>query len=102
MADLPQAQWIAERIKTGDRNARPIRVNDAETLVRLLEEGLGKSLLPTAVGDARHALQRTHGKLPSLRREMWLLLHPELSGLRRVRVVTDWISRTIGALGWAG
>jgi DNA-binding transcriptional LysR family regulator len=99
MADLPQAKWIAERIKAGTAEDPPIRVNDAEALVRLIEEGLGKSLLPTAIGDFLPGLIRVHEPSPPLRREVWLLSHPELRDLRRVRVVADWITSTIEALG---
>jgi DNA-binding transcriptional LysR family regulator len=98
MADLPQAKWIGEQIKADGSDAPLVRVNDAETLVRVVEEGLGKSLLPMAVGDALSSLVCAHIPTPPLRREVWLLLHPELSGLSRVRVVADWISRTVAEL----
>jgi DNA-binding transcriptional LysR family regulator len=64
----------------------------------VVEEGLGKSLLPTVIGDRLSGLIRAHESSPPLRREVWLLSHPELRDLRRVRVVADWITRTIEAL----
>jgi DNA-binding transcriptional LysR family regulator len=98
MADLPQAKFIAERIKADGSDAPVVRVNDAETLIRVVQTGLGKSVLPTAVGDGLPGLIRAEGLLPTLQREVWGLLHPELSGLRRVHAVADWISATIAAL----
>jgi DNA-binding transcriptional LysR family regulator len=98
MADLPQAKFIAERVKASETNAPAVRVNDAETLIRIVQEGLGKSLIATAVADSLPGLVRCEEPLPALRREVWLLLHPELAGLRRIRVVVDWISKTIGEL----
>ena len=55
MADLPQARWIAARITAGDA-AAPVRVNDAEGIVSALQRGIGKSLLPSVIGDVVQGL----------------------------------------------
>ena len=52
LPDLPQARWIADpRIVAGDAEAT-VWVNDAEGVVNALQLGIGKSLLPSAIGDA--------------------------------------------------
>jgi DNA-binding transcriptional LysR family regulator len=95
MADLPQARWIADRIGAEGGSEAPLRVNDAEGLVRAVELGIGKSLLPAAIGDRIAGLVRLDEPSPALRRELWLLAHPELRGLRRVQVVADWVEATL-------
>jgi hypothetical protein len=55
MADLPQARWIADRITAGDA-AAPVRVSDAEGIVSALQRGIGKSLLPSVIGDVVQGL----------------------------------------------
>jgi DNA-binding transcriptional LysR family regulator len=90
MADLPQARWIADRIAAGDPEA-PVRVNDAEGIVTALQQGIGKSLLPSVIGGVVQGLIRLEEAKPPLVREIWLLTHPELRGLPRMRVVADWL-----------
>ncbi len=95
MADLPQGRWIAERA-TRDRQApAQVLVNDAEALLESVKAGLGKSLLPTVIGDREPGLVR-HGDGPAaLSRELWLMVHPELRELVRTRVVMDWLVSVI-------
>jgi DNA-binding transcriptional LysR family regulator len=98
MNDLPQSQWIAETI-AHDRAADPqVLVNDAEVLLQCVTAGLGKSVLPVAIGEQMPGLVRI-GECPqALSRELWLMVHPDLRDLIRVRVVMDWIMATIGRL----
>jgi DNA-binding transcriptional LysR family regulator len=98
MNDLPQSRWIAETMAT-DRASEPqVLINDAETLLRCVSAGLGKSLLPVAIGEREPGLVRI-GECPkALSRELWLMVHPDLRDLIRVRVVMDWIMATIERL----
>jgi DNA-binding transcriptional LysR family regulator len=97
MADLPQARWIAEQIKIdGTTRAAAGRMNDAEGLIRAVEEGLGKSLLPIMIADRVPGLVRFGEPLPALAREVWLLVHPDRVDLRRIRVVSAWLTNEIG------
>ncbi|MDH3919772.1 MAG: LysR family transcriptional regulator [Rhodospirillales bacterium] len=95
MADLPQGRWIAERA-IRDRQAPPqVMVNDAEAIFQSVKAGLGRSLLPTFVGDREPGLAR-HSDAPApLSRELWLMVHPELRELARIRVVMDWLVSVI-------
>ena len=82
-----------------DRAADPrVLVNDAETLLQCVTAGLGKSLLPVAIGEQMPGLVRI-GKCPKAQsRELWLMVHPDLRDLIRVRVVMDWIMATVERL----
>ncbi len=98
MADLPQWRWMAEQ-PGGGRIAPPVAVNDAEAILQAVKAGLGKSLLPIAVAGREPGLARLGGGTPALSRELWLMVHPELGDLTRIRVVMDWLVQTIGRLG---
>lgn len=90
MADLPQWRWIADRLGTED-GVSPVLVNDAEAILQGVKAGLGKSLLPIAVAERESGLIRLDQGAPVLSRELWLMVHPELRDLTRVRVVMDWL-----------
>jgi DNA-binding transcriptional LysR family regulator len=98
MSDLPQAAWISEQVARGPHRGAPVRVNDAEALLSGLAAGLGKTLLPTAVGDRAPGLVRVGERQGELTRELWLLVHPELRRLDRVRAVMDWAAETCARL----
>lgn len=98
MSDLPQSRWIAETIARDRTSAPRVLVNDAETLLRCVSAGLGKSLLPIAIGEHVPGLVRIADCPTTLSRELWLMVHPDLRDLIRVRVVMDWIMATIERL----
>lgn len=98
MADLPQSRWIAEQIRN-EPGAQPIvAANDAEALVQAVVAGVGKTLLPSAIADRTPGLVRRGSGSPILTRELWLVVHPDLRHLTRIRVVMDWVISTIAAL----
>jgi DNA-binding transcriptional LysR family regulator len=98
MAGLPQARWMADRMKARGDTAAMLVANDAEAILQAVKAGLGKSLLPTVIGAGEPGLACLGGPAPELSREIWLLTHPELRDIRRVRTVTEWLVATIGAL----
>jgi DNA-binding transcriptional LysR family regulator len=70
-------------------------VNDAELALNAVKAGLGKSLLPIFVGEAERGLTRLSGVEAVLERELWLLVHPELKHLARVKAVIAWIEEAV-------
>jgi DNA-binding transcriptional LysR family regulator len=97
MSELPQSRWIAAAA-AGDAAPVALRVNDAEAILQAVCAGLGRSLLPCAIADRVPGLRRLDGPSPALSRELWLMLHPELRPLARIRAVADWIVETVAAL----
>jgi DNA-binding transcriptional LysR family regulator len=97
MADLPQAAWIAAA-SGGEAAAAALRVNDAEAILQAVRAGLGRSLLPCAVADRDTALRRLDGPAPAMSRELWLMIHPDLRSLARIRAVANWIVATLTGL----
>jgi DNA-binding transcriptional LysR family regulator len=94
MSDLPQAGWIAQQVASEPRSQARIRVNDAEGLLACLSAGLGKTLLPIMIGDRTAGLVRSEKQKFNLSRELWLVVHPDLRKLDRVRAVVDWVIAT--------
>jgi len=91
MAELPQQRWMAEQAVHHHSGPAPVQVNDAEAIIQGVKAGLGKSLLPVAIADGEPDLKRC-GKEPApVSRELWLMVHPELRNLARIRVVMDWL-----------
>jgi DNA-binding transcriptional LysR family regulator len=91
LRDLPQAKWIASEIARDKAEPPQLLINDAETLLRCVKLGLGKSLLPREVGDREADLVRVESAAPPMAREVWLMVHPELRDLTRIRVVMNWL-----------
>ncbi len=93
MAHLPQNRWMLDRQRSAQTN---VGANDAETIIESVRAGLGKSLLPVAVGEREPDLVRLDTGEPALSREIWIMVHPDLRGLKRVEVTMDWLGRTLG------
>ncbi|WP_102224909.1 LysR family transcriptional regulator [Acidimangrovimonas sediminis] len=90
MADLPQAAWLAGPARPGGAAAN-IALNDADGLLAAVRAGLGRSLLPVAVGDGLADLVRLpEGTAPTPGREVWLLTHQDLAHLGRIKAVAAW------------
>jgi DNA-binding transcriptional LysR family regulator len=98
LSDLPQARWIADEIARDQADKPQLLINDAETLLRCVKLGLGKSMLPRAVGDTEPGLVRVERDAPPMMREVWLMVHPELRDLTRIRVVMDWLEEIAASL----
>lgn len=92
MRFLPQYRWIADQLKGSSGNLSGIRVSDAETLLQAIRAGGGKSFLPTWIGDSDPELARVDTGDTLWTREVWMIIHPELKNLARIRVIADWLS----------
>jgi DNA-binding transcriptional LysR family regulator len=81
---LPHEAWLAEHAP----NARVVlRSNRQETLTEAVRLGLGLGLLPCLVAAPDAGLEQWLGPDEVFTRELWLLVHPDLQGSRRVRAV---------------
>lgn len=95
MAHLPNAAWLRRVIQQEGAGRPLLTVNDADTLLHSIRNGLGRSLLPCAIADRDPALARLSGKAPVLTRELWLLVHPDIRHLARIRAVADWLEQAV-------
>jgi DNA-binding transcriptional LysR family regulator len=83
--------WLAERV--GDRRPR-VRANRVALQLEAVRAGAGLGLLRCFVGDADPGLARLSAPIDDLASDYWLLFHPDLKSVARVRHVADWI-RTV-------
>jgi DNA-binding transcriptional LysR family regulator len=90
LSALPHVVWIDRAIKR-DGGLPALTVNDSEVALRAIKEGVGKSLLPCAIGDRETGVVRLSDSAVVLRRELWLLVNPEIRHLARVKAVVAWL-----------
>ena len=95
MSDLTQSRWIAEQMNDNGIAASPLKVNDAEAIIEGIKAGLGMSLLPIAVADREPGIRRWDGAQPVISRELWLITHPDMRDLARVKAVSSWLISTV-------
>lgn len=93
LAALPHVAWINDTIEREEENAPILTVNDSEVALHAIKAGVGKSLLPCAIADREKGVARLSG--PLLDRELWLLVHPELRNLARIRAVVAWLDALV-------
>jgi DNA-binding transcriptional LysR family regulator len=98
LSALPHVKWIEDAIRREPKAGTRLAVNDSDVAVHAIRTGLGRSLLPCSIGDREPGLSRLSGRQPVLTRELWLLVHPELRHLARIRAVIDWIERVLAGL----
>jgi DNA-binding transcriptional LysR family regulator len=84
-------RWFAERAS----GKLFLRTNSTFALHQAAVAGLGIALLPCFVGDPEPALVRVAGPTEIPASELWLVLHPDLRRVRRVRAVASFVEAVI-------
>ena len=74
----------------GDRRPR-VRASRFSLQLEAIRAGAGLGILPCFVGDPDPALVRLTAPLAELSDSYWLLVHPDLKTVPRVRLLIDWI-----------
>ena len=80
--------WLAQKL--GDRTPR-VRASRTALQLEAIRAGAGLGLLPCFVGDTDTTLMRVTPPITELEADYWLLVHPDLRAVPRVRRVIDWI-----------
>jgi DNA-binding transcriptional LysR family regulator len=86
MLRLESMQWLESNF----RDDIVARANDLSTMAALTIAGVGYSVLPS--DQAERGLTRLW-RVPDIAGELWLLTHPDLRNVRRIRVVWDALIR---------
>lgn len=88
LAHLEQAAWLAARIPAAQVVAR------SDSLVGMLEcvrQGMGVGLLLCPLAEAHAELERLAEPEPALDTQVWLLSHPDLRKVARIRALSDFL-----------
>lgn len=106
---LAEQQWIALDDSLGAHRtlawlagvvALPsvaLRVNSLALAARACADGLGLAVLPCFLGDQLPDLQRVTAPIPACATGLWLLMHPDLRDMARVRLVWGELGERLGA-----
>ena len=95
LSHSPLSRWMAQAMASDPTGGISIIVNDSELALHAVRAGLGRSLMPCHIADSIHGIYRLSGAKPVLSREMWMIVHPDLKHLARVRAVIAWIEGLI-------
>ena len=96
LAHLEQARWVTRNV---DAARVVMRVDSLAGLVEAVACGAGVGLLLCPVADLRTELVRLAPPDPSLDWDMWLLTHPDLKQVARIRAFTEFVFDTLDAEG---
>ncbi len=91
-AKWPEARWMGE-VATSARVV--LRCNSLLSVIAATGAGVGLGLMPCFQGDTAVGLRRVLPPVAALRRDIWLVVHPDLQQSARVRAVMDFLSEVI-------
>ncbi|MFP2931487.1 LysR substrate-binding domain-containing protein [Pyxidicoccus sp. 3LG] len=72
-----------------------LRCNSLLSVVAATGAGVGLGLMPCFQGDQTPGLRRLLPPVAALRRDIWLVVHPDLQQSARVRAVLDFLSELL-------
>ena len=100
MGAVPGAQWLSEH---GDGATVAMRGNSIVAAMNAAILGLGLTVLPCFIADGESALRRLTPRVLGAR-DVFLVVHPDLARVARVRAVMDFIIETFerDAARWSG
>lgn len=80
--------WLMRHL--GEHRPR-VRASRFALQLEAIRAGAGLGILPCFVGDADPALVRLTAPIAELGADVWLLVHPDLRAVSRVRLLIGWI-----------
>jgi DNA-binding transcriptional LysR family regulator len=92
LSHLSSAKWVDANV-AGDRIV--CRTNSLLALRAAARAGMGVAALPCYLGDPDSALRRVHPPLAEMEVSLWLLTHPDLRRVVRVRTVLDFVAERL-------
>lgn len=106
-ATLDQADWVGPDAHLGyaaldgwmasngmDERCR-YRVDSMLGMFQAVRAGMGLAVLPCYLADADGTLMRVSGPIPELCTDLWLLTHPDLRRVARIRAFLDFVAETV-------
>ncbi len=87
---LPAFRWMREHLDPGQV---PLRANSLNAMAAMAAEGLGLAILPD--DQDQPALRRIFPTDPAFRSELWLLTHPDLRKVARIRACMRFLAERL-------
>ena len=92
MAQVPGALWLKEHAAAAHMM---LRGNSIMAVLNAAIVGMGLAVLPCFLAEAEPTLRRLTPKILGSR-EIWLVFHPDVARVARVRTVIDFVTEIIG------
>ena len=92
LGHLAQARWVAAHVPV-ERVA--VQVDNLTAMVDAVKAGLGVGFLLCFLGDRDKDLVRVAEPMPALDTQLWILTHPDLRRVARIRTFTDYLYSTL-------
>lgn len=88
LAHLGSARWLRKEV---DPAQVVYRANSLLALQAAARAGVGVAPLPCYVGDRDPELVRVRGPVPAMASTLWVLIHPDLRRVVRIRAFVDFV-----------
>jgi DNA-binding transcriptional LysR family regulator len=88
LAHLEQAKWLAANVPSEQVVAR---TDSLVGMVGCVRQGMGAAMLLCPLADQHAELVRLNHPLPSLDTQVWILTHPDLKRVARVKALVDFL-----------
>lgn len=92
LAHLAQARWLREHIPP-DRWA--VSVDTLRGMADAVEAGIGAGMVLCLLADTRPKLERLAPPVAALDTDVWILTHPDLRRVGRIRTLTEFLHRSL-------
>lgn len=86
------ARWMKAEVPSAQVR---LRANSLMATLEAVKAGMGVSPLPAWLGDAESGLHRVRGPIPEMNSELWVLTHPDLRYVARIKAVMDYLKRSL-------
>jgi DNA-binding transcriptional LysR family regulator len=86
---LASARWLASHV---DKSRIVYRASSVLALQTAARAGIGLAALPCYLGDSDRGLVRVRAPLKEWEVSLWLLTHPDLKRVARIRTVLDFLA----------
>ena len=88
-------QWLEQKVTASQIR---FRANTLLGAAKAVQQGTGCGLLPCFIGESTPTLVRIGKPITELETGLWLLVHPEVAGLARIKAVSDQMVRALRVL----
>ncbi len=96
LASFKAARFVREHV-AAERIV--YKLNTVLGLTEAVEQGIGIGHLPCFIADRRPGLRRLSPAVPEFGVDLWLLTHPDLRNVARVRLFMDFVARRLRGRG---